>query len=227
MSVDSADFLGVDNIVLSHLKKAGLMKSTSKSKMQPRTNKFSVSQVSYDCMRMIYFGMLYPRQAADDKVGTYTIGDIVHNIVQEAFEEKGAKTEVGCGKSYYDNNIRIQGSADIKYNNYAIEVKSVSPFAWKYIVGNKEIIGKPKIQHVRQINTYIDLLELDYGVILYVNKDNFNMKSYLVKKDAEMMDYTVEKCITVWESITNNILPGNSEGNECSRCAYKDLCKGL
>ena len=222
--------LDINIIVMEHLKKLNLAKSTSKNKMFPRTDKFSVSQSSYDCYRKIYFEMQYPRQADDSKIGTFTMGDIIDSIMKGAFETVGAVTDVGCGKGYFDSKFRIQGSSDIDFSDLIIEVKSVSPFAWKYIVGGKDklggvIVGQPKIQHVRQLNTYMDIKNVKDGVLVYVNKDNFQLKPYPVKYSADLMIQTVGRCATVYRSILEKRVPVKVKGDECSYCNHADLCK--
>ena len=65
--------LDINTVVLEHLKKLNLAKSTSKNKSEPRTDKFSVSQSSYDCYRKIYFEMQFPRSANDTSLGRFTM----------------------------------------------------------------------------------------------------------------------------------------------------------
>lgn len=231
----SYEFNGFDisTIVLEHLKKLNLAKSTSKNKMLPRTDKFSVSQSSYDCYRKIYFEMQYPRQADDSKIGTFTMGDIIDNIMKGAFESVGAVTgrRCGCGKYYFDGKFRIQGESDADFSDLVVEVKSVSPFAWKYVAGGKDkigniIIGKPKISHQRQLNTYLDIKGIEDGVLIYVNKDNFQLKPYSFKHDRILMSQTVGRCATVYRAILEKRVPDKVKGDECLYCNHTDLCRG-
>lgn len=231
--VSEFNILGKDinSIILEHLKALNAAKRTSKNKMSPRTDKFSVSQASYDCYRKIWLEMTYPRQADDSKLGTFTIGDIIDVIVKDAFIKIGAKGGTGCGKDYFDGAFRIQGDPDIEFSNIIIEVKSVSPFAWKYIAGGKDyrndtiIIGKPKIQHVRQLNTYMDIKGIKDGVLVYVNKDNFSIRPYPVKHDSNLMLQTVGRCATVFNCIKFGNVPEKVKGEECAYCNHVDLCK--
>ncbi len=221
----------INTIVLEHLKKLNLAKKTSKNKMSPRTDKFSVSQASYDCYRKIYLEMQFPRQAHESKLGTFTVGDIIDSIMKNAFESVGAVGGVECGKDYFDDKLRIQGESDIDFSDLIIEVKSVSPFAWKYIAGGKDyktgniITGEPKIQHVRQLNTYMDIKGVRDGVVIYVNKDNFLLKPYPIKYSPDLMIQTVGRCATVFNSILEKRVPIKVKGDECSYCNHKDLCR--
>lgn len=222
--------LDINTIVLEHLKKLNLAKSTSKNKSEPRTDKFSVSQSSYDCYRKLYFEMQFPRQANDDSIGRFTMGDIIDSIMKGAFESVGAVGGVGCGKDYFDNKFRIQGQSDVDFSDLIIEVKSVSPFAWKFVAGGKDyktgaaIIGQPKIQHVRQLNTYMDIKGVKDGVVIYVNKDNFQLKPYPIKYSSDLMMQTVGRCATVFRSIAEKRVPIKVKGDECNFCNHRDLC---
>jgi len=225
--------LDINTVVLEHLKKLNLAKSTSKNKSEPRTDKFSVSQSSYDCYRKIYLEMQYPRQANDDSIGRFTMGDIVDNIMKGVFESIGATTgrACGCGKDYLNGKFRIQGESDADFSDLVVEVKSVSAFAWKFIVGGKDkignvIIGKPKISHERQLNSYLDIKGIENGVLVYVNKDSFQLKTYLVKHSKILMSQTVGRCATVYNAIIEKRVPMKVKGDECNFCNHKDLCRG-
>lgn len=234
--LESSSFLikGIDinTVIMEHLKKLNLAKKTSKDKMIPRTDKFSVSQASYDCYRKIYYEMLYPRQANSNSIGRFTMGDVIDSIMKGAFEGIGGVGGVKCNKSYFDDKFIIQGESDVDFDNLVIEVKSVSPFAWKYIVGGKDkigniIIGKPKIQHVRQLNTYMDIKGIKDGVVVYVNKDDFQLMTYPIKHSSELMMQTVGRCATVFRAIEEKRIPEKVKGDECNFCNHKDLCKAM
>jgi len=225
--------LDINTVVLDYLRKLNLAKSTSNNKSEPRTDKFSVSQSSYDCYRKIYFEMQYPRSANDNSLGRFTMGDIVDNIMKGVFKSIGAKTgsECGCGKDYFDGTFRIEGESDADFSDLIVEVKSVSAFAWKFIVGGRDktgetIIGKPKIQHVRQLNTYLDLKGIRDGVIVYINKDNFELKPYPIKYSPQLMMQTVGRCATVYNAINEKRIPIKVKGDECLYCSHVDLCRG-
>lgn len=226
--------LDINTIILEHLKKLNLAKSTSKNKSEPRTDKFSVSQSSYDCYRKIYLEMQFPRQANDNSIGRFTMGDIVDSIMKGAFESIGAVTgrDCGCGKDCFDGKFRIQGESDADFFDLIVEVKSVSPFAWKFVAGGKDyktgnaIIGKPKIQHVRQLNTYMDIKGVKDGVLIYVSKDNFQLKTYSITHDRLLMSQTVGRCMIVYNAIIEKRVPDKVKSKECLYCNYTDLCRG-
>lgn len=235
VSTDS-EFSFINKVVSSHVLELNRQKFNTKNKMNKRVNVFSVSQSSYDCYRKIFFEMTEPREASVDKVGTFTVGDFIHNIYQDAFKKAGARTEVGGGKDYFDTRIRVQGFCDVVLNGKAGEIKSVSPFAWKYVAGGRDKFGNviqasPKISHVRQLNMYLDLLGLKEGFILYVNKDiicGCDGKAtcmYKITKDEPQIQQTVGRCVTVYNSIISNKVPDKVKGDECSYCNYKDRCK--
>lgn len=225
--------LDINTIVLEHLKRLNLAKATSKNKSEPRTNKFSVSQSSYDCYRKIYFEMQFPRQANDNSLGRFTMGDVIDSIMKGAFESIGAVTGkgCGCGKDYFNGEFRIQGESDADFSDLVVEVKSVSPFAWKYVAGGKDyktgnnIVGKPKIQHERQLNTYMDLKGIKDGVLIYICKDDFQLKTYHIKYNRIMMSETVGRCMTVYRAIVEKRVPVKVKGKECLFCNHTDLCK--
>ncbi len=224
--------LSVNDIIFNHLKKLNLAKPTSMNKSLPRKDIFSVSQCSYDCYRKLYFEMQCPKPTTnEDSLGRFALGDMIDSMMKEAFESIGAKTDVGCGKPYFNEQFKIQGSTDAEFSDLIIEIKSVSPFAWKYIEGGKDkfgniIIGQPKIQHVRQLNSYLDIKDIEDGVLIYINKDNFQLKPYPVKHSRILMTQTIGRCAIVYRAIMDGTVPTKVKGDECSYCGHKDVCRG-
>lgn len=220
----------VNRIVLDHLMKLNLSKKTSMNKAMPRIDDFSVSQSSYDCYRKIFFEMQYPRTSNENSLGRFAVGDIIDEIMKNAFMSMGGSPGSFCRKEYLER-FSIRGEPDIEFPDIIIEVKSVSPFAWKYVAGGKDrvgniIIGEPKIQHVRQLNTYLDIKGLEDGLILYVNKDDLKLKPFKIKHSEGLMMQTVGRCATVHSAIWNGKVPDGYKGSkECAYCNHTDLCK--
>lgn len=230
--VDLKD-LDIDNVVLNHLKQLNCDKGTAKHKAIKKINEFSASQSSYNCMRLIFYNMTCPRVTSHpDAIGTFAGGDVVHDIIEDAFIKVGGKAKIRYNKEYLGGKIILSGEPDITFDDATIEVKSVSVFAWKYVDGGKDfksgevIVGTPKPSHIVQLNTYLDLLSHNYGILLYVNKENYKIKPFIVKRNEVLLTQTVGKCVMVHNRILDGILPEKVKGTECSWCSYSDLCKG-
>jgi hypothetical protein len=197
--------------------------------MIKRIDSFSVSQSSYDCYRKIYFEMVNPKEANNNSIGRFALGDIVDTIMKGVFEGLGARTDVICKKRYFDDKFEITGSPDAKFDNLVVEVKSVGLYAWKYIAGGSTkgevIIGKPKVQHVRQLNTYMGIEGIKDGVLIYVNKDDFSIKPYSIVYSNDLMIHTAAGCVTVYRAIMENRIPDKIKSDECLYCNYKTECK--
>lgn len=236
--------LELREVIVGSLRELNESKKSSNKKREKRVDRFSPSQIAYECHRRIYFDMIYPRTADDASLGTFVLGDAIHSVIQSILESRGAVSNVSCGKSYEQNgsSLYINGECDsliekdcgIEINDIVLsdlvtEIKTVSPFAWKYIVGGvskgEAIIGSPKKSHVNQLNTYLDLLDKDEGLLLYVNKDNLSIYSYHVRRDNSIMEQTLSRCFAVRDLIVSKTVPAKHKSNECSYCNHKDLCK--
>ncbi len=224
--------LNLNDVVFNRLKEMNAAKRTAIHKSVKKTNEFSASQSSYGCLRMIFYNMTTPRTSSNpEAIGTYAIGDIVHDILESSFVGVGGKAGTRLTKGYLNDLIYISGESDILLDDAVIEVKSVSVFAWKYVDGGKDfrtgetLIGAPKQSHINQLNTYLDLYDKEKGIILYVNKENFKLRPFYIKRDKSVMLQTVGKCIMVYNRIQSNELPDKEKGNECAWCNYTDLCK--
>jgi len=106
-------------ILITYLIEKNSKKLNSLNKLNRELNYFSVSQSSYDCYLKQYFDIMNP-VIDSTKLGTFAIGDKIHELVQDAFISDGAVSEISCKKEYNfkpDTTIYISGHADLIYNN--------------------------------------------------------------------------------------------------------------
>ena len=57
----------------------------------------------------------------------------------------------------------------------------------------------PKHDHLVQLQIYLNLLGNDYGIVLYENKNDQNLKAFKVDRDTRMWEKLLERCVTIME----------------------------
>ena len=93
----------------------------------------------------------------------------------------------------------ISGRIDflIKHYNYGtlpIELKSINTMGFTKL-------KKPKPEHQIQIQMYLNMGNYDMGTVLYENKNDQKIKSFLVEKDLVQWDEILKRCFNIQEML--------------------------
>ena len=59
------------------------------------------------------------------------------------------------------------------------------------------------------------MLNKDYGIVLYENKNDQNLKAFKVERDIEVWETLLERCFTI---MGMSILPENCTGDTWCKC---------
>ena len=88
----------------------------------------------------------------------------------------------------------IHGRADfiltLPQNNIkraVLELKTANDYIFKHL-------NEPKPDHFIQIQTYLNILLIDQGIVLYENRNDGDIRSFLVNRDQNIWDKLVERC---------------------------------
>lgn len=213
----------------------------------------SPSILGDDCLRKIYYSYYRIEQAPKtiDNILMLEGGNSLHDHIQKILKDVGLavdyhdpKTGVvdvefpisfpewKVGKGYIDR-VLIDGK-----KIYLVEIKSAGDAKYKYH------IKEPQNDHKVQGTTYIfafekNLYEGKYDHIkelskdmlvegiyfLYVNRDNYQMKEYFVKRDEEHFLEIDQKVNKLLKYIEKKELPPLKNGKLCKWCPYPDWCK--
>jgi len=79
--------------------------------------------------------------------------------------------------------------------------------------------------YVRQVRTYIDLADADYGVLLYWVLDYpWGFAQSIVDRSDKFMRELRKTIMSVMDGLESNILPIPKVGSHCKQCKYKEVC---
>ncbi|MCX6759941.1 MAG: hypothetical protein NTW46_01190 [Candidatus Nealsonbacteria bacterium] len=85
-----------------------------------------------------------------------------------------------------------------------------------------------KPENIDQLQLYLHYFEIPKGILLYVNKDNLDLKEYIFDYDKNRAEFLLEGLSNLREKIDSNILPKRIQGYpddwQCRFCGYKEIC---
>jgi len=159
--------------------------------------KFYPSSLGSVCNRFLYFSYngLMPNQYIEPTLQRiFDCGDALGTRFEKYFERMGVL--LGVEVPVKCENPVISGRIDfvIKHTEYPqalVELKSINSR------GFKALLDKPKPDHVVQIQIYLNLYNVDHGIVLYENKNDQQVKAFVVKRDEEAWKKIQDRCFTI------------------------------
>jgi len=180
-----------ENLIENYL----LEKQTYVKERPPRS--FYVKELTFPCLRSIYCTITGQVEEINVKVlKIMEWGNIFHdwlfNVLAASREFRIVGKEVPVMLTF--NGWQVRGRADYLLENVfthekvVLEVKSLSPFAQL----DKKLSPAP--EHVLQAGFYVNALNADKGVILYIIRDDsFNSKFFVFPRDSRVLEFFRER----------------------------------
>ena len=186
---------------------------------------FHISEVD-KCQRAIYYKMKgYPGKGYS--AGTYRKlenGDYVHRRLMSMITSIGvviaAEIRIPEEKIFHG---RADAIVSIDNDPYVLEIKSMNSYAFKRL-------EDPDKAHLKQIQLYMHYFNIDKGIILVENKDNQELKEFVVAKDEKILQEISANFISLKKMFDDNTLPpkpkfSRNDKWKCDYCAYKKTCE--
>jgi CRISPR/Cas system-associated exonuclease Cas4 (RecB family) len=151
-------------------------------------------------------------------------GNSVHGRLYSYFRDMGILLQEEIAVHY--DNPPIEGTADGIINWYGeklIELKSISSEGFHY----RQIYKKPKDEHYRQAQIYMECLNLDSGFVIYENKNNQEILPIYVDKDQEFISKLFTKYKNIYGNYINQSIPEQPykiTSKNCQSCDLRSLC---
>jgi CRISPR/Cas system-associated exonuclease Cas4 (RecB family) len=120
----------------------------------------------------------------------------------------------------------ISGRADailcMGNENYVLDIKSINSMIFKKM-------QEPKEENVFQIQLYLHFFNIKKGILLYIDKDQQDMKEFFVDYDEALCKSLLDKFYELKGQAEKNVVPARladyPRNWQCSYCPYKDICK--
>jgi CRISPR/Cas system-associated exonuclease Cas4 (RecB family) len=120
----------------------------------------------------------------------------------------------------------ISGRADaiITLDNelYVVDFKSMNSMIFKKL-------NEPKEENVNQLQLYMHFFKIPKGILLYISKDDLDLKEFLIKYDKNRAEKLLKNLFDLKIKIDNDIVPEitlETKTNwQCRYCQFKEICK--
>ncbi|MFH1823587.1 MAG: CRISPR-associated protein Cas4 [archaeon] len=175
------------------------------------------------CPRAIWFSLKnYPKKPTEARImRIFEHGDYTHMRIMGALFSMGL---VNAVEIKIPDNEFIHGRADaiITLDNepVVLEIKSINSYKFKSEEASKD--------HILQLQLYLHFFKIKKGILIYENKDNQELKEYLVEYNEELIKNILEgfKKIKIdFEEDKEPGIPTDLEKWRCDYCPYADSCK--
>ena len=180
-----------------------------------RPNVFYPSQLGNKCNRFLflaYNGLLIPAPLPAKTQRIFDAGGSLEERMDKYFTDMGILE--GREKVVKCELPPISGRADFlirhgENGTIIIELKSI----------NSNNFGRlktsPKPEHELQIQIYLNLLNIENGVVLYENKNDQTLKAFKVTKSVPYWDKVVDRCLKIMGMVE---CPPKCTGNRWCPC---------
>ena len=104
-----------------------------------------------------------------------------------------------------------------------IDMKTVGQSQWSYQLERKG----PHPAYIIQIIIYTHILDCEYGMLIYENKDDSKLKCFKIDRNDEYWETIRWQAITMKEMVPSKKLPPprpSRNSFECKNCPFKSLC---
>ena len=179
------------------------------------------------CKRYWYYMFEGAMVETDFRPQTYRIfdnGHAVHDRLYKYFRDMGILIAEEIKVEH--SSPPIEGTADGIINWYGeklIELKSISSEGFHY----RQIYKKPKDDHYRQAQIYMECLNLDGGFVIYENKNNQELLPIYIEKDQVFINKLFKKYREIYGQYVQKIIPERPykiTSKHCQSCNVRSLC---
>ena len=166
----------------------------------PRGGVFHPSVISNACDRYVwlcYHGRMVDQPLPAKLQRIFQNGNYLENRVEQWLTEMNILVDREI--SVKQEIPPISGRIDFLVKHYTygilpIELKSINTAGFSKL-------KEPKPEHQTQIQIYLNMGNYDMGTVLYENKNDQKIKTFLVKKDLIQWDEILKRCFKIQEML--------------------------
>jgi CRISPR/Cas system-associated exonuclease Cas4 (RecB family) len=189
-------------------------------------NHFYISDAG-KCPRSIFFKFKNaPKKEMEANIlRIFDHGDHIHQLIMQSLLSARDIHIVSSEVNIPPQEI-VSGRADAIVSDgkelYVLDIKSINSLGFKYLT-------QPKRDNIDQLQLYLHYFEILKGILLYVNKDNQQLKEFFIAYDQERTEFLLKGLVNLKEQIDSNIVPSRlskyPSDSQCRYCQFKEVCK--
>jgi len=177
------------------------------------------------CPRAVFFKFKNaPRQAVEPRLmRIFEHGEHIHRHIFNILY----RLRIGCTTEIpIPSQEIVSGRADailcVNNENYVLDIKSINSMLFRKLETAKE-------ENIYQVQLYMHFFGIKKAILLYVDKDQQNMKEFYIDYDEALCKGLMDKFYALKSDIEADVIPAKltdyPKNWQCMYCAYKDVCK--
>jgi len=178
------------------------------------------------CSRAVFFKFKNaPRKEMEAHIlRLFDHGDSIHKLIMKPLLSTRDVHVVASEVNIAPQEI-ISGRADAIISDgkqlYVLDIKSMNSFVFKNLT-------EPKEENVSQLQLYLHYFKIPKGILLYVNKDNQQLKEFIVNYDKPQVEKLLNTLTCLKKQIDSNTIPSRLAGYpddwQCNYCQFREIC---
>ena len=180
-------------------------------------NSIHVSEV-VGCLRKAWLNRKYGdvrnlNHLSDMKCVILGLGLASHFVLEQALRELGYVVEKPVTLEF-PNGLKLIGTPDAFNDKAVLEVKTVN-----------KIPDYPYEHHILQLNAYLNILNYDSGLIIYICKKDGKVKIYEIRRDMRKYVQILQRAKKLHYHISKDIPPDPEPSYLCNYCEWRLYCR--
>jgi CRISPR/Cas system-associated exonuclease Cas4 (RecB family) len=178
------------------------------------------------CQRATFFKFKKaPRKKMEPRIlRIFDHGDYIHQLIMKSLFGV-RKIHVVASEVNMPPMEIISGRADailsIDNNLYVLDIKSMNSMVFRNLTF-------PKEENLYQIQLYLHYFKIKKGILLYVDKDQQELKEFIVDYDKELCEKLIVGFQKLKSKIEVNVVPcalsDYPDNWQCSYCPFREIC---
>jgi len=178
------------------------------------------------CPRAIFFKFKNaPRKEIEANIlRMFDHGDHIHQLIMKPLLSVRDVHVVSSEVNIPPQEL-ISGRADAIISDgkelYVLDIKSINSMIFKTLEEAKE-------ENVNQVQLYLHYFKIKKGILLYVSKDNQELKEFIVDYNKDRSEALLAALANLKTQIDKNIIPCRFAGYpvnwQCKYCQFKEIC---
>ncbi len=178
------------------------------------------------CPRQVYFKFKkYPKKETEPRVlRIFDNGEQTHTRIVSALFSLGV---VQAAEVKTPHGQLFSGRADVIIGldgkPCVVEIKSISKYKFDKLTA-------PDQGHLKQLQLYLHYFKIPKGIVLYENKDNQELKEFLIDYDESLVKNILKEFEVLEKQIKEDSIPpipSDIEHWRCEYCEYQEECQKL
>ena len=178
------------------------------------------------CPRAIFFKFKKaPKRELEARIlRMFDHGDYIHQLIMKSLFGT-RKVRVVAAEIDMPPQEMISGRADaiVSLNNelYVLDIKSINSLIFDKLTA-------PKEDNVNQLQLYLHFFQVPKGILLYVSKDNQDIKEFVVNYNRDLCLKLLSELKDLKNKIDSDVIPSPlskwPDDWQCQYCQFKEIC---